>query len=325
MSYEAIDCVDAGTEYCPCYLAETNNCIICSNLQGKVFCDCINWKGVCIYQEYVWNKNKEARDYLQSKIIEKKLLNDKILFLKLKVNRTLARELNQPGAYIFLRSSNYPALFDAPMSIMYSDEINEYIELLVQIKGIKTKTLINEFDSFIIKGPYFNGLLGLKNLKTIANKNCLIVTRGISQAPSVLVAKKLSFSHNNIEVLFDKGTSGVSIAKEYFYKYNCNIFDREILNKDKSFNENTKIFIKDYINSKDINFIFSGGSDIINKEIFNIIKQSKKGILYSCTNNANICCGEGICGSCCTRLANGNKVKLCKTQINPEDLFEEME
>jgi hypothetical protein len=86
MAYEAVDCVDAGTDYCPCYLAETNNCLICSQLQGKVFCDCINWKGVCIYQEFVWNGNKmkEPRENVPVSILEKRFINENILFLKLK-------------------------------------------------------------------------------------------------------------------------------------------------------------------------------------------------------------------------------------------------
>ncbi|NFG18899.1 sulfide/dihydroorotate dehydrogenase-like FAD/NAD-binding protein, partial [Clostridium botulinum] len=49
MEYEIKDCIDAGSEYCPCHLAETGDCILCSQLSGKKFCDCINWKGVCIY------------------------------------------------------------------------------------------------------------------------------------------------------------------------------------------------------------------------------------------------------------------------------------
>ena len=58
MIKEAIDCIDAGTEYCPCKLAESGECLICSQCQGECFCDCLNWKGVCIYQEFYNNGNK---------------------------------------------------------------------------------------------------------------------------------------------------------------------------------------------------------------------------------------------------------------------------
>lgn len=29
-------CVDAGSAYCPCYLAESGECIACSLLRGKI-------------------------------------------------------------------------------------------------------------------------------------------------------------------------------------------------------------------------------------------------------------------------------------------------
>mgnify|MGYP000921887947 CR=1 FL=1 len=51
MIKERMDCIDCGTEYCPCHLAESGECIMCSQLQGECFCDCVNWKGVCVYQE----------------------------------------------------------------------------------------------------------------------------------------------------------------------------------------------------------------------------------------------------------------------------------
>lgn len=322
MSYESIDCVDAGTDYCPCYLAETNNCIICSQLQGKEFCDCINWKGVCIYQEYIWNgsKGKQIRESLSVNVIEKNEINEKVLFLKLKVSKTLARELNQPGSYIFIRDEKYPQFFDVPMSVMYSDETDGMIDLLIQIRGIKTKVLNKIGETLKIRAPYWNGVIGLKNLKAVAGQNCLIVARGISQAPSVLVAKKLKASNNNIKVLLDEGSSGTSYSKKYYEKLGCDIIKAEIL-KNKIFDETARQIIKNIIRDFNIKFIFSGGSDIIHKEILNIIKETDDKILFACTNNANICCGEGICGSCSIRLKDRRSIKACKAQVDPNDLI----
>jgi hypothetical protein len=52
-----LNCIDAGTENCPCYLAVTGDCLICSRLQGKDYCDC-NWRGVCIYNEFMQGNGK---------------------------------------------------------------------------------------------------------------------------------------------------------------------------------------------------------------------------------------------------------------------------
>ena len=57
---EYANCIDCGTEFCPCKLAETGECILCSQLQGEHFCDCLNWNGVCIYQE-LYNNGMKAK------------------------------------------------------------------------------------------------------------------------------------------------------------------------------------------------------------------------------------------------------------------------
>ena len=321
MSYEAVDCVDAGTDYCPCYLADTNNCIICSQLQGKVFCDCINWKGVCIYQEYKWNgsKPKEPRENINAKVIKNELIDEKQLFLKIKVTKTMARELNQPGSYIFLRDSNCPDFFDTPMSIMFSDETNETIDILVQIKGTKTKNLTNN-TNFTMRAPYFNGIIGLKNIKAISNKNCLIVARGIAQAPAVLVAKKLKYSGNNTTVLLDRGNLNIKLPKKYFEELGCNIIDINLI-ENRNFTDNAGSVISNIIAEHDIKLIFSAGSDLVHKSIIGIKNNHSGEILFSCTNNANICCGEGVCGSCSKRLKDGRRIKACKAQIDPVDIL----
>lgn len=322
MAYEAVDCIDAGTDYCPCYLAETNNCLICSQLQGKVFCDCVNWKGVCIYQEYKWNgsKMKEPRENVNVEVLERRLINPKIIFLKLKVTKTLARELNQPGSYIFLRDENYPEFFNVPMSIMYSDEINQTIDLLIQIRGIKTKVLNSDKQYMTIRGPYWNGLIGLKNLKVLRDKNCILVARGIAQAPSVIVAKKLVCAGNKITVILDPGSSSTDFSRKYFESLGCSIIETGVLNKN-ILTESVLSELNRLFKDKKIDLIFSGGSDILHKSILNIINSYDKDILFACTNNANICCGEGICGSCSTRLKDGRRIKSCKAQVDPVDIL----
>jgi NAD(P)H-flavin reductase len=206
------------------------------------------------------------------------------------------------------------------MSVMQSNETEGVIDLLVQIRGIKTKLLKNLNEAVIIRGPYWNGIMGLKNLKLVSGKNCLIITRGIAQAPSVLVAKKLKFSGNNITVVLDGGSSQTTISKEYFEKIGCSVIEANILNK-KIFDENALLMIKDIIENDGIELIFSGGSDIIHKNIIEICKSSPNKILFSCTNNSSICCGEGVCGSCTIRLKDGRKIKACKAQVDPIDII----
>ena len=115
-------CIDAGSEYCPCYLAEENNCITCTQLQGKNYCDC-NWMGVCIYNDFYFldHKRKDTRLSQEVAILNKEVINNMIV-LSLKVHKHLARLLKQPGAYIFIRNKFSDHYFDIPISIMDADE-----------------------------------------------------------------------------------------------------------------------------------------------------------------------------------------------------------
>ena len=86
MIKEAIDCIDAGTEYCPCKLAESGECLICSQCQGECFCDCLNWKGVCIYQELYnnGNKAKEGRKTYDCIVEDVTNYNNNMIMIKFK-------------------------------------------------------------------------------------------------------------------------------------------------------------------------------------------------------------------------------------------------
>lgn len=317
MTQDRLECVDAGSEFCPCYLAETNDCITCSHLQGKDFCNC-NWRGVCIYQEYVWNgkKSKVERGTFISKIVNKEEINQSGIILKLKVTKTLSRQLREPGAYVFLRGKNLPEYFDVPISIMDADEMNGYIYIAYQLYGAKTKRLNEENQNLLVRGPYWNGVFGLRNLKKMRDDKCLLIVRGIAQAPSVLVAKKLIKNNNEVTIIADKGKIGKLFIEDYLSELDINIIEEDVMS-DKG-----KFLIKRILKNEKIDLIYSGGSDVLHQEILSIIDELKINPHLVITNNKEICCGEGICGSCSTYLGDGVVVKACKTQIDVRKAIE---
>jgi hypothetical protein len=167
MFKETIDCIDAGTEFCPCHLAESGECILCSQLQGNHFCDCLNWKGVCIYQEFHdnGNKAKEQRKTYTCKVCDKVLYPDDVLLVKFEAPHKLVIDLARPGSFIFVRSEEN-VYFDVPISILDSDIETNIISIMIEIRGIKTKQLLNieSGGNITIRGPYWNGVFGLKNI-----------------------------------------------------------------------------------------------------------------------------------------------------------------
>ncbi|AFS78425.1 hypothetical protein Curi_c14150 [Gottschalkia acidurici 9a] len=312
-----LECIDAGSEYCPCYLAETNDCITCSHLQGKEFCEC-NWRGICIYQEYVMNgcKRKKQRESNVAKVEEIKNISDNCIILKLKVNNTLARQLKEPGAYVFLRGEELPHYFDTPMSIMDVDEVNGYIYIAYQILGSKTKKLEKDREEYLVRGPYWNGLYGMKNLKKVSNKECLVVVKGIAQAPAILVVKKLLKNQNNVTFIVDKGAIGDVFIKDFIKGLNMKTIETNLQSS------SGEMLIKNILKNNDIGLVYSGGSDVLHSSIIRMIDETKKDPFIVVTNNNEICCGEGVCGGCTIRLADGVRAKSCKTQLDARKVIE---
>lgn len=311
MIQHRIECVDIGSEYCPCHLAETNDCLICSHLQGKDFCDC-NWRGVCVYQEYVWNgyKSKSLRSETICQVEDKFEYKSNLTILKIKTSKTLSRQLKEPGAYVFLRDVNLPHYYDVPMSVMDADDMNGYIYIAYQTLGAKTKMLKKLNSKVLVRGPFWNGLIGIKHIKSTQNSNCLILARGIAQAPTLPVIKKLKRNGCSLKVILDKGKIGEIFLTKYLKELNIDYIEVDLMK------DTVKLLVKNILAKETFKLVYVGGSDLLQKFILNLLDE------YNCksnlviTNNEKFCCGEGICGSCTTFTENGDLIKICKSQMN---------
>ncbi|ABY92863.1 sulfide/dihydroorotate dehydrogenase-like FAD/NAD-binding protein [Thermoanaerobacter sp. X514] len=307
-----LECIDAGTDYCPCYLAELNECIVCSQLQGKNFCDC-NWRGVCIFQEFVWAgyKAKATRSTIFSKVLKREEINEEVIILTLKVPNKMARDLNEPGSFVFLRGISSPPFFDTPMSVMYADELEGIIKIAIQVSGPKTKLIqkAEEGEEVYLRGPYWNGLLGYRYIKGTHNSKALVVLRGIAQAPGVIVISKLINNKNKVIAIVDKGKVGVNFINDYLKEFNITIIEAELLS------EEGQRILKELIKDKEITVVYSGGSDEQHVNILNYLDLYNQEAYLAVSNNNTICCGEGICGSCEVQIGD-QKVRTCKVQVD---------
>lgn len=323
MNYEIKDCIDAGTEYCPCHLAEANECILCSQLRGKDFCDCINWKGVCIYQEFVWNGNKpkEGRKEIECTLLEKKYLYEDLAILKIDVPHKLAKELTLPGSFVFLRSFCEGHFFSTPISVMESNVEENTITLALEIKGVKTKKIdkVNQGEKILVKGPFWNGIFGLKNINKSKDKTSIVIARGLGQAPIVPLIKKLYSNGNKIYALLDKKPFKESFIDKYLEQYNCHVINTTLIGDKGEITPEFKNILLSTIKREDINLVHCSAADIINYNVLNLIGET---IDFSCCNNAKMCCGEGVCGSCSVKNKYFNIERSCKLQVDPRNILE---
>ncbi|SHH06601.1 sulfide/dihydroorotate dehydrogenase-like FAD/NAD-binding protein [Tepidibacter thalassicus] len=307
-------CVDAGSIYCPCHLAETKDCIVCSHLGGDEFCDC-NWQGVCIYQNFIKNNERinELRKDVLCNIKSKIEIRENIYLLEIEIPKGLATELIHPGSYILLRGENRKEeKFNSPISVMSVNLDDNILSIIIEGIGPKTKDLLKN-KKIYIKGPYANGIFGLKYLKKIRDKKVILVTRGLSAVTLINVCNQLLKNNNELEIFIDKNGKRILIVekmlKNYNVKINCIDFNKELF----LIKENLK---------KEVGLVFSAGSNFFNKNIMNLVDEVDKNIPLAITNNNLICCGEGICGACIVNI-KGEKIRTCKTQIEPRIYLKE--
>lgn len=323
---EIVECIDSGTEFCPCKLAESGECIVCSQLQGGCFCDCLNWNGVCIYHEFINNgsKAKEGRETYNCLVKETKFYEKDVLLIRFEVPHKLAIDLVKPGSFIFIRSNKDNVYFDVPISVMESDIETNIVSIMIEVRGIKTKNLleIKEGENITIRGPYWNGVFGLKNLKSQTNNNVLVLARGIGMAPMIPVIRKLSLNNNNINLILDETPYKDNYVKEYLDEYNVEV-NKEILIDKGDLSDEAKVIIKNLINEKDIKYIHISGADILTIKVIEYLDSlDRKDIKLSCCNNVKMCCGEGVCGSCTARFSGHRVKRFCKVQTDPRNVFE---
>ncbi|TGY44291.1 sulfide/dihydroorotate dehydrogenase-like FAD/NAD-binding protein [Clostridium sartagoforme] len=298
MMKEIVECIDVGTEYCPCKLAESGECIICSQLQGDCLCDCLNWKGVCIYHEFISNgsKAKEGRKTYNCLVVKKEVLEEDVVVIKFEVPHKLAIDLVKPGSFIFIRTSEN-IYYDVPISILESDINSNIVSIMIEIRGIKTKQLltIGEGEEITIRGPYWNGVFGISNVNKQKDKNVLVLARGIGMAPMMPVIRKLALNNNKITLLMDKEPYKDIYIKDYLENYNVELIEVSLLDKGKLSDE-AKVIVKKLIDDKNISYIHIAGADILTVTTIDYLNEiDKNKIDLSCCNNTKMCCGEGIC------------------------------
>ncbi|KXZ39912.1 NAD(P)H-flavin reductase [Alkalithermobacter thermoalcaliphilus JW-YL-7 = DSM 7308] len=303
------ECVDVGSEYCPCYLAQTQDCILCSHLQGQNTCECL-WQGVCVYERFIRN-NKKAQEFKKDILVDIKdsyEILDNVYLIEAYIPQELGEELINPGSYVFLRGGEkVEEKFNIPISVTDVDLKENILKVVVAIRGPKTKEILKSKKMYI-RAPYKNGIFGLKYLKIMRNSKVVLISSGIAQVTLIKVIKQLTKNNNDITVIIDQNKRKVEYIQNYIIQ-----------------NENIKFMYLDLNKQEDIlkqelrngvKLVYSAGSNTFNKKIMNIVDSVDENIYLVISNNNLMCCGEGICGACSVKIKD-QIIKTCKTQIEP--------
>ena len=321
--YPLFECIDAGTENCPCYLAESGNCLSCSRLAGKE-CSSCQWHGVCIYNEYIQNGKviKNTRQEQEVKIVSKKRYDEETALFVLDVGKGMAMKCFMPGTYIFLRREESQGYFNVPIAVMNADVEKGYIKIMVKAISAKTKFLIEEEEKLFIRGPYKNGVFGVEHINDLLKQSkmekkpprILIIAKGIGMAP----AEKL--------VQFLAGWCPATIMLD-----GAKVTDEMI--EDCLEDEPDDYYLIDMAKEEDLELLeqeLESGDYaalcLFTSDFFaNLIGTAAQELGFEgkilLSNNFNICCGEGICGACSIAGENGETIKMCKCKLSGEEIL----
>ncbi|MHC1721938.1 MAG: hypothetical protein AB9836_01900 [Aminipila sp.] len=306
-----IDCIDSGTENCPCYLAVTGDCLICSRLQGKEYCDCL-WKGVCIYNEFIQNNQKinNPRKDFASKILSKKQYSDDLYVITLEVGRGFALKAAIPGSYVFLKAPDHENYYQTPISIMQTDTENGFITVLIKSISAKTKAICSQEDKLIVRGVYRGGIVGIPRItgrfsRVKPDSKILILTKGVGFAPAINFLDWVG-GNTQTEIIIDEDKICSQVIWDYLQPYTA---DKVSL---KSLQECLSLSLSQKIAEGGYTAVVVLASDYYIEAIKSMVLQLPEPPAFVYSNNANMCCGEGICGACSCIDPSGTIHKKCK-------------
>lgn len=312
-------CSNYASETCPCILAESGHCLVCSICRGEEYCSCSDTVSYCIYQELVNNGGK-ARDQhhiVRCEVVYEKIYNEIYKHMRLRVSPHNLDEFGMPGSFVFVRVKEN-TYYDVPVSVFLTDIEKETIDLIIKIIGVKTKEFqkTKTGDTVFLRGPYHNGILGIKALTKLHGSRAAVICKGIGFMPSLGAINLLHMNHNEVTVYLDHGMFSKDLIDTFVRQFNVTV--REILICDEAGNltEEVKAVLEN-ATGEGIDLIHFGLSDHLLKQAVGFVEDQKNSLLISCINNAHMCCGEGICGACAVDRDGRTIVHLCKEQVDP--------
>ena len=300
----SLRCVDASSEYCPCHLAESGNCIACSLLAGAQFCHC-SWSGGCVYLNYYFSPGAIAERSEEVVTFEKNEIAPGLIELSFHLGTRWLPGLSQAGVFLFVRPVEAPNSAAVPVSVVNVN--GSRIRLVVDCIGPKTRLLSQTKGEIVIRGPYYSGLSDSYALKRIRNSKVLLVAGGVGQSALVLAAKTLLRQENQMWACLAPGSAGLIYVSQDLKSLGVTVEEVPY----------GMALIKDWLIKFEPSLVIGAGPKELQttiQEIMNTREDQRCQAEFVHTQNAVMCCGDGLCGSCLSNDFPQERVPLCKAQ-----------
>lgn len=303
-----LKCIDAGSDYCPCHLAESGECIVCSIIRGEPECSC-SWTGTCILAQSKWLLGQGLRrESHQVRITGREDVGQGTEILHISTSERLASQLTRPGSFVFVRGKA-EGCFDTPLAVVQAFPGRREIILAYTKLGPKTKALATCSDGLWLRGPYWNGILGHELVESVRNERVVLVLSGMAQVCGPNIARTLIRNGNQVSIIYE--TRGYPFVAPYLQDVPSASFINMASRRGW-------LEIRDLLQQTRPYCVFSGGNDeqhaLLKKTMLDLGLKPR----LSTSKTHKMCCGEGICGACIT-VTNGVQIRTCKTRLSPDD------
>ncbi|MBR6499978.1 MAG: hypothetical protein IKT25_00525, partial [Firmicutes bacterium] len=294
----------------------------------------------CPYTVLAQNGGKVSghRRTVRGEVVQRKEYGEEVTVLVLRVGRGLAQKASLPGSFVFLRrvyeeERNHSATetgdfvyFDTPISVMRADEAAGTIHLAIRREGPKSKLLLDCVlsiddgyeDSYWIRGPYYSGLLGREHLRPaqIKGKRILFLTKGIGAAPALLTMDRLMTmdgavaAASKIRWLADDRKIDRALIEDYARMIHGTIQPEYMALTDSSGRVQRELW--DALEDSEYDVAVICGSPYFVEHMRCQVRNRFPEVQLVVSNNAPMCCGEGICGACTEVTEDGRVIRRCK-------------
>lgn len=290
--------------------------------RGEATCDCTDTVSYCIEQELINNggKAKAHRPDIEGKITYVREFRDELKFIRFVVPDITPFMNRDVGTYVFMRL-NSSTFYDVPLSVMYDDINVNTLAVLIKIRGVKTSKFkdLKVGDRITLRGPYYNGVMGRREIAGLNNSKAYVFCKGIGFMPSIHVIEDLRRNNNEVKIYIDTGDFDNRLIFLIKKLYDMEVNEFKACDESGDLTEEYRGILGEML-SDGCKLIHMGLSNYLIKKSIRELERIGYNSRITFINNAKLCCGEGVCGACTKDIGADHSVHLCKKQLEIDEI-----
>lgn len=201
-------CGSYGSEDCPCVLSTLKECLVCSHLQGKEFCDC-EWNKYCVYINYLHNRKEFQRDGRDYSVPVRHLIMGTSGFRVFLTAPPPVLEMAKNLHGALLRSLS-PVRMEIPAVVLSVYPEHGLLSLAVNPRGSDAKYTLLNASSFELCPGESPAFTGLPRMQGVTGQSVLVAAEDFGQLMVDSLIKNHLLPGNRVTALLSHNLPAIS-------------------------------------------------------------------------------------------------------------------